>query len=93
MQIGLIGGFVLLAMWASHAALFFERDAVSTFGLAIVWMNVLGSLVNSHISQVTQGMLYCMAIGLLGSLVPARKAFPQAPEHTVDRTPLGPTPA
>ena len=77
LQIGLIGGAVLLAMWAAHAALFFGRDAVSIFGLAIVWMNVLGSLVNSHISQVTQGMLYCMAIGLLGALVPAQ-GFPSS---------------
>ncbi len=72
LQIGLIGGSVLLAMWAAHAALFLGRDAVSSFGFAVVWMNVLGSLVNSHISQVTQGMLYCMAIGMLGALVPAR---------------------
>lgn len=77
LQIGLLGGFVLLAMWASHAMLFFSRDVVGTFGLAMVWLNVLGSMFNSHISQVTQGMLYCVAVGLLGALVPAQSAAPK----------------
>jgi O-antigen ligase len=72
LQIGLIGGLILLAMWVAHAVLFFDRGVVGLFGLAAVWLNVLGSLFNSHISQVTQGMLYCMAVGLLGALVLAR---------------------
>ena len=93
LQIGLIGGLVLLAMWAAHAALFLNRDAVSLFGFAAVWMNVLGSLVNSHISQVTQGMLYCMAVGLLGALVPVRGAATAAADPAPDRRTMTRTPA
>jgi hypothetical protein len=52
----------------------FGRDAVSTFGLAVLCLTVLGSMFNSHISQVTQGMLYCMAMGMTGSVVLARRA-------------------
>jgi hypothetical protein len=29
----------------------------------------IGSLFNSHLSTVTQGMLYCLAVGLLGGIV------------------------
>jgi O-antigen ligase len=31
--------------------------------------NVVGSLFNSHLSTVTQGMLYCLAVGLLGAVI------------------------
>lgn len=41
----------------------------STMGLAIVAQNFVGSLFNSHISQVTQGMLYALGVGLLGAVV------------------------
>lgn len=69
LQIGLIGGAILLAMWAAHAWMFVGRDLASVMGFAIVLQNVLGSLFNSHISTVTQGMLYCLAVGLLGAVV------------------------
>jgi O-antigen ligase len=38
-------------------------------GQAIVLQNVVGSLFNSHLTTVTQGMLYCLAVGVLGSVV------------------------
>jgi hypothetical protein len=34
-----------------------------------VIQNFIGSLFNSHLSTVTQGMLYCLAVGLLGGIV------------------------
>jgi O-antigen ligase len=69
LQVGAIGGLLLWAMWIAHARLFWARDMASIFGQAVVLQNVLGSLFNSHISAVTQGMLYCLAVGLLGALV------------------------
>jgi O-antigen ligase len=69
LQVGLVGGVILLAMWAVHVRMFLGRDIASAIGLAVVVQNFLGSLFNSHISQVTQGMLYCLAVGLLGSIV------------------------
>ncbi|MDB5653892.1 MAG: O-antigen ligase [Tardiphaga sp.] len=68
LQVGLVGGAVLLAMWIAHARLFLAGDITSIFGQAIVLQNVIGGLFNSHISAVTQGMLYCLAVGLLGAL-------------------------
>lgn len=69
LQVGLVGGIILVAMWIAHLRLFLEPDFVSTLGLAVVLQNIVGSLFNSHLSQVTQGMLYSLAVGLLGALV------------------------
>jgi O-antigen ligase len=69
LQVGLVGGLLLWAMWIAHARLFLARDFASVIGQAIVLQNVIGSLFNSHISAVTQGMLYCLAAGLLGAVV------------------------
>lgn len=73
LQVGIVGGLILWAMWLAHAGLFWGRDTISIFGQAIVLQNVIGGLFNSHISAVTQGMLYCLAVGLIGSLVIARQ--------------------
>jgi len=69
LQTGLIGGGLLLAMWAVHLIMFVGRDFARIMGQAIVLQNVLGSLFNSHLSAVTQGMLYCLAVGLLGAVI------------------------
>ncbi len=74
LQVGLIGGALLLAMWAAHFRLLAGRDFASTMGLGIFAMTVVGSLFNSHISQVTQGMLYCLGVGMLGAVVLQNKA-------------------
>jgi O-antigen ligase len=72
LQVGLIGGLILWAMWIAQAQLFLARDMASVFGQAIVLQNVIGGLFNSHISAVTQGMLYCLAVGLLGAVLTYR---------------------
>jgi O-antigen ligase len=69
LQTGLVGGVLLLAMWAAHLAMFIGRDFPRVLGQAVVVQNVLGSLFNSHLSTVTQGMLYCLGVGLLGAVV------------------------
>ncbi|WP_211910273.1 O-antigen ligase family protein [Tardiphaga alba] len=69
LQVGLIGGIILLAMWFFHFKMFVRRNFASTMGLGIVMLTILGSLFNSHISQVTQGMLYCLGVGMLGSVL------------------------
>jgi O-antigen ligase len=83
LQVGLIGGAILLAMWAAHFWLLRGRDFASAMGLGIFAMTVVGSLFNSHISQVTQGMLYCLGVGLLGAVVLHRGAVapPPQPDH------------
>jgi O-antigen ligase len=68
-QVGLLGGFLLVAMWISHAWTFRGSGVVNALGQAVVLQNVLGSLFNSHISTITQGSLYCLAVGLLAGLI------------------------
>jgi O-antigen ligase len=68
-QVGLVGAALLLAMWVSHFLLFAGFGVPQMLGQAIVLQNVLGSLFNSQLSQITQGTLYCLAVGLLGGLV------------------------
>jgi O-antigen ligase len=82
LQVGLIGGALLLAMWIAHAQMFAHHDLASAMGLAVVVQNVVGSLFNSHLSTVTQGMLYCLAVGLLGAVLQTtRSTLPkQAPK-------------
>ncbi len=74
----------LLAMWFVHVRLFPGLDMASTMGLAIVAQNIVGSLFNSHISQVTQGMLYCVGVGLLGAVVMHRNAATRLPPDRKD---------
>jgi O-antigen ligase len=68
-QTGIVGGALLILMWVVHFTAFLGDDLPCIFGQAIVAQNVLSSLFNSSISQVTQGTLYCLAIGLLAGLV------------------------
>ena len=68
-QVGLVGGALLLIMWAVHFSMFIGRNFASAIGQAVVIQNFIGSLFNSHLSTVTQGMLYCLAVGLLGGIV------------------------
>jgi O-antigen ligase len=75
LQLGLVGGALLLAMWAVHMMMFKHRDFASVLGQAIVLQNFVGSLFNSHLSAVTQGMLYCLAVGLLGAVMRGARAI------------------
>jgi O-antigen ligase len=68
-QVGLVGGVILLAMWTVHFSMFIGRSFASAIGQAVVIQNFIGSLFNSHLSTITQGMLYCLAVGLLGGIV------------------------
>ena len=68
-QVGLLGGAILLAMWAVHFSMFIGGSFACAVGQAVVLQNFIGSLFNSHLSTVTQGMLYCLAVGLLGGVV------------------------
>ena len=68
-QVGLVGGAILIVMWAVHFSMFVGGSFASAIGQAVVIQNIIGSLFNSHLSTVTQGMLYCLAVGLLGGIV------------------------
>jgi O-antigen ligase len=84
LQVGLVGGALLIAMWAAHLALFWGGGALRAMGLAIVVQNILGSLFNSHLSTVTQGMLYCLGVGLIGALIWSTRLPASSAERAAD---------
>jgi hypothetical protein len=69
-QLGLIGAGLLIAMWASHVALFSGPAMVARIGLIVVVQNVIASQFNSHLFDFTQGWLYVFGVGVMGGMVP-----------------------
>jgi O-antigen ligase len=76
-QIGLLGGGILVAMWIAHAMLFRGEGLAAWAGLVVVTQNVFGSLFNSHISDFSQGWLYVFGVGVAGGLMMARQKAEQ----------------
>ena len=68
-QLGLVGGIVLWAMWIAHLALFTGRSTVAWLGLVAVVENILSSTVHSHLFDFNNGWLYVFATGVLGGTV------------------------
>lgn len=68
-QVGLIGGLILIAMWSAHILLFCSRGLVAWVGLAIVAQNVVSSLFNSHLFDFGHGWLYAFGVGIAGGLM------------------------
>jgi O-antigen ligase len=63
-QLGLVGIWVLLAMWIAHLALF-RSDSFAAW----VGQNIVGSLFNSHLFDFTQGWVYVIGVGVGGGVV------------------------
>jgi hypothetical protein len=69
LELGIVGSIVLLAMWASHLALFRQRTLIAWFGLVVVVQNIVSCLFNSHLFDFTQGWLYVFGVGVIGGMV------------------------
>jgi O-antigen ligase len=80
-----VGGAMLLAMWAVHFSMFVGSGFARALGQAVVIQNLIGSLFNSHLSTVTQGMLYCLAVGLLGGIVQRARGHSGMAENPASR--------
>jgi O-antigen ligase len=65
-QLGLVGTLVLYAMWLSHFLLFRGDGLLGWFGAAVVVQNFIGSLVNTHLFDFTQGWTYAVLVGVAG---------------------------
>jgi O-antigen ligase len=63
-QLGLMGVFVLWAMWASHVLVFRGNSLTMWIGLVIVTQNIVGSLFNSFLFDFTEGWLYVIGFGV-----------------------------
>jgi O-antigen ligase len=68
-QLGLVGIALLWAMWLSHLLLFRGNGLPEWVGLVIVTQNLVGSLLNSHLFDFTQGWIYVLGVGVAGGLV------------------------
>jgi len=68
-QLGLIGGAFLFAMWAAHFLLFRNGGLAGWIGLAVVTQNILGCLFNNHLFDFTQSWIYIFGVGVAGALV------------------------
>ncbi len=72
-QIGLIGGVLLAAMWISHLMLFRGDTLMDWIGMIVVVENVISSVVNSHLFDFSQGWLYVFGVGVAGGTVLQRR--------------------
>jgi hypothetical protein len=68
-ELGLIGGVVLWAMWIAHLLLFRGNSIAAWFGLLVVVEDIVFSSVHSHLFDFTSGWLYVFGVGVLGGKV------------------------
>jgi hypothetical protein len=73
-QLGLIGVVILWAMWIAHLMLFRGSGLVEWVGLIVVVQNIVGSLLNSHLFDFTQGWAYVLGVGVAGGMLRNGKA-------------------
>ena len=73
-QIGLVGAFVLWAMWIAHLLLFRDGGLAEWIGLVVVVQNMIGSLFNSHLFDFGQGWVYMLGVGVAGGVALKNRA-------------------
>jgi O-antigen ligase len=73
-QLGLLGAFVLWAMWIAHLLLFRGLGLVEWIGLVVVVQNIVGSLFNSHLFDFGQGWVYVVGVGVAGGVALKNRA-------------------
>jgi hypothetical protein len=67
-QWGLVGVFLLYAMWLSHLRLFTARTLAAWIGLVVVVQNLVSSLLNSHLFDFHEGWLYVLGVGVASGM-------------------------
>jgi O-antigen ligase len=82
-QLGLVGGAILIAMWLAHLALFRGAGLVAWIGFVMVAQNVVSSLFNSHLFDFFHGWLYVFGVGVIGGMVLRARAN-APPARTVE---------
>jgi len=68
-QLGVLGGGVLAAMWIAHLLLFRSSGLVALIGAIVVIKSVVASLFNSELFDFTEGWLYVFGVGVAGGTV------------------------
>jgi O-antigen ligase len=67
-QLGVLGAFLLWAMWLAHLALFRGESAIAWLGFVTVIENVISSIAHSHLFDFNNGWLYVFSVGVLGGM-------------------------
>jgi O-antigen ligase len=67
-QWGLLGCFMLYAMWYFHLMLFRAPNLTAWIGLIVVGQNILSSLLNSHLFDFHEGWIYALGVGVAGGM-------------------------
>jgi O-antigen ligase len=78
-ELGVLGGLALVAMWLAHLALFRGGSLATWIGLLVVAQNVISSLFNSHLFDFTHGWLYVLGVGVAGGMVLREQSRDAAP--------------
>jgi len=73
-QIGLLGAFLLLAMWAAQFRMFLFPGPMAWVGLCAVAQNIVSSAFNSHLSDFSNGWLYVFGLGIAGGAMLRKQA-------------------
>ena len=79
-QLGLVGGAVLVAMWLAHLLLFHGASLAAWAGALVVVQNIVACLFNSHLFDFSQGWLYVFGVGVAGGMVLRERDAASAPE-------------
>jgi O-antigen ligase len=85
-QWGLLGVFVLFAMWLVHLRLFRGEGLVNWIGLLVVLQNILTSTLNSHLFDFIEGWIYVIGVGVAGGMVLRRSDGPEGLPRTSPQT-------
>jgi O-antigen ligase len=77
-QWGVIGIFILYAIWVLHLSLFRGDGLANWIGLLVVVQNIFTSLFNSHLFDFHEGWMYVIGVGVAGGMVMnARRSTPK----------------
>lgn len=68
-QWGVIGIFILYAIWVLHLSLFRGDGLANWIGLLVVIQNIFTSLFNSHLFDFHEGWMYVIGVGVAGGMV------------------------
>jgi O-antigen ligase len=67
-QLGILGGAMLVGMWGAHLILFGARALTGWIGTVVIVENVVSSLTSSHLFDFVHGWLYVLCVGIVGGL-------------------------
>ena len=75
-ELGLVGGIILIGMWSAHLMLFRGQGLIRWIGLVVVTQNIISSVFNSHLFDFFHGWLYVIGVGVIGGMVLNRTQAP-----------------